>query len=272
MNAAYLIPYNRIAVAIAEEFEDKWNFPNCIGAMDGKHINIKQPKNSGFYFFNYKGTFSIVLLALVDANYKFIYVDVGCNGRINDGGVFRNASLSTATVENVLYIPPPRNVRGLLLPYVIVADDAFPLKENLVKPYPLRNLSTEHRVTNYRISRAREVSENAFGIMANRFRIFLSTIQLSPDNVEKIVLASCILHNFLRDKASPKYTPPASLDREDIESGEIHLGEWRSQASMTSVNVAGRNACTKNAKEIRDRFSFYYNSSEGSVPWQDRFI
>ena len=137
--------------------------------MDGKHITIKQPKNSGSYFFNYKGTFSIVLLALVDANYKFIYVDVGCNGRISNGGVFRNSSLSSAIDENILGLPPPRRVGSLQLPYVIVADDAFPLKQNLIKPYSFRNLSTENRIANYRISRARRVSENAFGIMANRF-------------------------------------------------------------------------------------------------------
>ena len=120
--------------------------------MDGKQINIKQPKNSGSYFFNYKGTFSIVLLALVDANYKFIYVDIGCNGRISDGGVFRNSSLSAAIDENILNIPPPRKVRASVLPYVIVADDAFPFQQNLVKSYSLRNLSLESRITNYRIS------------------------------------------------------------------------------------------------------------------------
>ena len=74
----------------------KWGFPNCVGALDRKHINIKCPKNTGSYHFNYEGTFSLVLLGLVDADYKFIYVDVGCNGRISDGGVSRNASLSKA--------------------------------------------------------------------------------------------------------------------------------------------------------------------------------
>ena len=63
---------------IAQDFS---NFNNCVGAMDGKRIMIRPPTNSGSYYFNYKYNFSIVLLALVDAEYKFIYVDVGCNGR-----------------------------------------------------------------------------------------------------------------------------------------------------------------------------------------------
>ena len=74
--------------------------------MDGKHIVIKQPKNLGSYYFNYKGTFSVVLLAFVDANYKFIYVDIGYNGRISHGGVYRNSSLSKAIENCLLGIPP----------------------------------------------------------------------------------------------------------------------------------------------------------------------
>ena len=82
-------------VDIANEYEELWNFYNCVGAIDSKHVNMKCPVNLGSYFFHYKGSFSIVLLALLDADYEFRYIDVGCNGRISDGCVFRNSSLST---------------------------------------------------------------------------------------------------------------------------------------------------------------------------------
>ncbi|XP_046565368.1 protein ANTAGONIST OF LIKE HETEROCHROMATIN PROTEIN 1-like [Haliotis rubra] len=72
---------------IAESFEDTWQFPNCCGAIDGKHIVMKAPARSGSVYYNYKGTFSIVLLAVVDACYKFVMIDVGSYGINNDSGV-----------------------------------------------------------------------------------------------------------------------------------------------------------------------------------------
>ena len=71
-------------------FHKQWNFPQSLGALDEKHIVMQAPANIGGYYCNYKGTFSIVLLAVVDAEYKFMYVDVGCSGRVSDGGVFYN--------------------------------------------------------------------------------------------------------------------------------------------------------------------------------------
>ena len=105
--------------------------------------------------------------------------------------------------NNSLNIPKERKVDNFTrIPYVIVGDDAFPRKPFLMKPYPERNLSIEQRIFGYRLSRARRVVENGFGILANRFRVFLSPLSLTPENVEKVALASCALHNFFTHEIS----------------------------------------------------------------------
>nr|CAI5846621.1 unnamed protein product [Callosobruchus analis] len=77
---------------ISDDYEKIWNFPHCLGAMDVKHVVIEAPIHSGSEFYNYKGTFSIVLFAIANANYNFLYASVGCQGRISDGGVFKSTS------------------------------------------------------------------------------------------------------------------------------------------------------------------------------------
>ena len=89
-----------------------WNFPNCLEALDGKHITIRSPINSGSLFYNYKHNFSIVLIALVDANSKCLYVDVECNDRVSDGGVFNGCTLQTCLDNCALYFPDLRTTSG----------------------------------------------------------------------------------------------------------------------------------------------------------------
>lgn len=72
---------------IAKLFDKMWNFPHCLGAIDGKHIDIIPPPDSSSYYYNYKGRHSMVLMAIVDARYRFILADFGTNGRVSDGGV-----------------------------------------------------------------------------------------------------------------------------------------------------------------------------------------
>lgn len=140
-----------------------WNFSRCCGAIDGKHINIKWPGRSGSEFYNYKAFFSIILFALVDAQYCFRHVNVGANGRTGDTALFRDSSLHDTLENNLLNLPED---------HFILGDDAFSLRTYLFKPYSKHSLSKKERIFHYRSSHARRVVENAFGILTWRFRIF----------------------------------------------------------------------------------------------------
>lgn len=240
--------------------------------MEGKHVVIKAPKHSGSVYFNYKGTFSIVLLGLVDANYKFIYV--GCNGRISDGGVYQNCNLSRAINEILLNWPDSRPLPGREkdVPYVIIADDAFALSSNLMKPFPFRNQPGPNRVYNYRLSRARNVVENAFGIIASRFRILRKPIELCPEKARGIVKTICVLHNFLMTNNSRRiYAPPGVFDS-NIE-GVITPGTWREHdVGMNSLPPLRHNVGCRNGKEVREELRDYFVSPEGELAWQYKYI
>ena len=119
-------------------FAQRWNFPHCIGALDGNHVQMQAPKNSGSLFFNYKGTHSIVVMACVNADYQFIYADVECQGRISDGSVFKYTILYEKLEQKRLRLPPdqPLTEGRIPVPYLFVGDDAFALSHYLLKPFP----------------------------------------------------------------------------------------------------------------------------------------
>ncbi|CAH2000999.1 unnamed protein product, partial [Acanthoscelides obtectus] len=137
-------------IAIAKDFEKRWNFPHCLGSLDGKHIDIIHPANSGSFFFNYKHRHSLVLLAIADANYKFILFDFGKNGRVSDGGVLQNTEFFRRLQAKLLNIPGEKGVanESRKLPFVFVADDAFPLRPDMLKPYTQSDLTCiEKKIT-----------------------------------------------------------------------------------------------------------------------------
>lgn len=222
--------------AVADKFDSMWNFPNCIGAIDGKHVAICAPPNSGSVFFNYKGTHSIILMGIADAEYKFIYLDVGCNGRVSDGGVFNKCSFAALMENNQLNLPSPRPLprRTVPVPYVLVADDAFAIRPNNMKPFSGRGLNSAQRVFNYRLSRARRIIENTFGILSARFRVLRNSINLDAAKTRKVALACCVLHNFLVTRNCATYAPPTSFDRTHAD-GECIPADWRAEAPGISL-------------------------------------
>lgn len=265
---------------IADEFGTRWNFPHCIGALDGKHVVIQRPENTIGEFYNYKGTDSIVLMAVVDANYRFIYVNVGCQGRISDGGVFKNTEFYKKLENNDLNFPQDEALSGrtIPVPYILVADDAFPLTKHIMKPYATGLYrGSPKRVFNYRLSRARRIVENAFGLLASVFRIFRKPIEIKIENtIVDIVLACVYLHNFLRlQPDEPRYSPQGCFDHEDASTGEIIPGSWREITSgdsgLRSLRTTPRNA-SRSAKDIREEFMNYFMSSEGLISRQNKYL
>jgi hypothetical protein len=267
---------------IAAEFAERWNLPNCCGALDGKHIQIKSPGGSNY--FNYLKYHSIVMLALVDAGYRFIFVDVGRNGRAGDAGIYRECRLSEGLENGTIGFPAPRPLPGhqVPMPHYIVGDDAFPLKTYLMKPYPFRQVvdfrddeavaeRRKKRIFDYRVSRARRVSENAFGILASRFRIFQTSILVSPDKAKRITLAAIALHNFLASKRDHLFVPSFLHDREHPVTHALIPGEWRQERDLLDDLDRGvrANHPALDARAVREELNEWVNGV-GQVPWQER--
>ena len=186
-----------------------WNVPHCLGATDGKHIAIQCPGNSGSLFYNYKGFFSIVLMAVCDAHCVFSLINIGDFGSNNDSGVLQNSAMGRALERNTLGIPDAEPFEGIQnpLPYFLLGDDIFGLKTWMQCPFPGRNILENQRIFNYRLSRARRVIENTFGILTARWGIFNHTINASVKTAEAITKAAFCLHKFLRLTNSAVYCP-----------------------------------------------------------------
>lgn len=258
---------------IADSWYQKWNFPHTIGAIDGKHVACKAPPRSGSDYYNYKGFFSIILFAMVDAEYKFLWADVEGIGSCSDAQIYNQSELRQGLEEdNIAGWPRPDPLPGDTqdVPYFIVGDDAFSLRTYLMKPYSSKNLTHEERIFNYRLSRARRVVENAFGILANRFQVLLTTMQHHPDTVRLIVKACLLLHNLMRTRFPVLQN--RLVDREQP-NGALEPGAWRQgQNLMDTINVQAPNRASKEGKLQRNLIKHWCNSPAGSVPWQERMV
>lgn len=253
-----------------------WNLPNCIGTIDGKHITIQAPPNSGSMYYNYKKNFSIVLMATCDAQYKFY---TGAYGN-SDGEILSEFGKS-------LYANTPNISKGTTystgsdkeVSYYFVGDEAFQMSIHMMRPYPGRSLNEQKRIFNYQLFRTGRTIENTFGIFAARWRIFRRPIYTDLDVVDRFVLTAMCLHNFLRTKNDEKillqqrYCYPQFIDRETEE--DLIEGEWRQESQDIHIkpmgNIGGYRA-TREAYTMRDTLSSYFMTAAGEVPWQYEYI
>lgn len=164
-----------------------------------------------------------------------------------------------------------RNSSRRLL-YVFVADAAFPLRTDMINPFRQSDLTTQDRKEyNCRVSRARRIVENAFGILASRFRIFHTEINIEPKRIESVVMACCALHNYLIKSVPNFYSPPEFFDRENLENGIVSQGYTSINSNMERLDRRNSENISNAAKKVREDFMNYF-VNEGRIPWQNNFI
>lgn len=236
----------------ATEFYERTNFPHCLGAIDGKHVRVIKPEASGSLHYNYKNYFSILVMAICDASYKFIFIDVGAYGKSADSTVFKESIFYKKLERNMLNIPPPQLSFHKFkepMPFVFVADEGFGLSPKILRPYAGKCLDIKRRVFNYRLCRARRYIECSFGILANKWRILHRALNVDVSLSESIVKVCCVLHNYVRDR-----------DGFHTEDTLTINGLFDSNPDIEPLR--------KKAIVLRDKFAAYFVSEEGAVPWQ----
>ncbi len=122
---------------VSDQFADRWQMYHANRTIDGNHMPIKCPEKSGSLFYNYKVFYSIILLALVDEDYMFLWVDVGQNRSSSDAQIFNQCELKEAIKDGTIGFPPddPLSDDDRPIPYFILGDDVFALKTWLMKPF-----------------------------------------------------------------------------------------------------------------------------------------
>lgn len=243
---------------IAEGFQNYSQFPNCLGAIDGKHVRIRKPKMSGSLFYNYKNYFSIVLLAIVDVNYKFIYIDVGAFGKESDSTIFEKSNFFKKLENNELNIPKSQSLLGTntKMPFTFIGDEAFSLSSNIMRPFSGKVLSDKKRVFNFRLSHARRYVESGFGIMSNKWKLFHKPINANLDLAILLVKTCCSLHNFTRTRDGFNIQDAMSI------TGFIETEHDSSERTRAPTQFV----------QTRNELADYFMSDIGSVPWQNNYI
>ena len=164
------LPTTEYLKSNVKEFENVWNIPRVVGCLDGKHIRIVFPTDSGAMFFSYKKYFSVVLQGLVDANYKVITVDVGSFGKQSDRDTFLASDLFSFIDGKRIIFPEPDFLphSNVIAPCVMLGDEV--MLPYLMKPYERNSLADRRFNFKDRLSRARKTVECAFGILYSKWR------------------------------------------------------------------------------------------------------
>ena len=179
------------------EFSERSKIPNIAGAVDGTHVPIKAPKTRHEDYFNRKHFYSYILQGVVDSTGLFLSVSTGYPGSLHDARVLRLSQIFDAAENDLILTEPTVDVNGTIVRPLIVGDSAYPLKPWLLCPFKDNGaLSREQKKFNEELSKARIVSEHAYGLTKGRWRVLQKRLDEDSDRIPDAIIACCILHNI----------------------------------------------------------------------------
>ncbi|XP_054843559.1 uncharacterized protein LOC129335132 [Eublepharis macularius] len=205
-------------------------FPHCVGAIDGTHIRIGQPRGKPDQYGNRKNYSSILLQGTVNHTGRFVDAEVGWSGKNHDAFVFRNSALCAA-MDNGAFVPgnPSLTVNGVSVPPLMISDGAYPMRRWLMKPYGKFAVTPQQKYFDRCLARARNWVECSFGHLKGRWQCLLHRLKAREENVVTIVTACVILHNLCEAKGhavlgSLTDPTPLTMPGDGLEYGENDRG------------------------------------------------
>ncbi|XP_054836342.1 uncharacterized protein LOC129330336 [Eublepharis macularius] len=205
-------------------------FPHCVGAIDGTHIRIGQPRGKPDQYGNRKNYSSILLQGTVDHTGRFVDAEVGWSGKNHDAFVFRNSALCAA-MDTGAFVPgnPSLTVNGVSVPPLMISDGAYPMRRWLMKPYGKFAVTPQQKYFNRCLAWARNKVECSFGHLKGCWQCLLHRLKAREENVVTIVTACVILHNLCEAKGhavlgSLTDPTPLTMPGDGLEYGENDRG------------------------------------------------
>ena len=217
-------------------FFDCFRFPQCLGAVDGMHIDVKQPAANAIDFINRKSRFSINVQACCNCNGQFMDVVVKWPGSVHDARIFNTSSLNSKLKNGHVPKCPKRIIEeedpiGIF----ILGDPAYPLLPHLMKEFANGGSTVQEQYFGYRLCKARNVIERAFGRLKARFASLRREMDINLEDLPFVIYACFILHNY------------CEIHKETICDEQVHIAmdyeqqsQPRHQGTIQSNEVEGK--------------------------------